>query len=277
MSAPRLHNPFKQTLAEGRQQIGLWLGLADSYAAEIIGGVGYDWLLVDNEHVPNDLRSTLGQLQAIASAAHAVPGGPSTHPVVRLPVADVTLVKQYLDIGAQTLLLPMIDTAEQAAAAVRSMRYPPQGIRGMGSGISRSSRWHRFSNYIQEANEQVCLLVQVETREALDNLDAIANTEGVDGVFIGPSDLAASMGHPGQVEHPEVCAAIDDAIVRIRQAGKAPGILCANPSLASHYLSLGAQFVAVGVDTSLLNSAAKTLLAKFKGSGDSQTTGNSGY
>ena len=277
MSTPRLHNPFKQALAEGKQQIGLWLGLADSYAAEILGGVGYDWLLIDNEHVPNDVRSTLTQLQAIGSAVHAVPGSVDTHPVVRLPVADPVLVKQYLDIGAQTLLLPMIDTAEQAQDAVRAMRYPPEGMRGMGSGISRSSRWHRFSNYIQEANEQVCLLVQVESVEAITNLDAIAATPGVDGVFIGPSDLSASMGFAGQVDHPEVCAVIDDAIARIRKAGKAVGILCANEQRAKHYLSLGAQFVAVGVDTSLLNSAAKGLLAKFKEARTETPTQSSGY
>lgn len=277
MSTPRLHNPFKQALAEGKPQIGLWLGLADSYAAEIMGGVGYDWLLIDNEHVPNDVRSTLTQLQAIGSAVHAVPGSVDTHPVVRLPVADPVLVKQYLDIGAQTLLLPMIDTAEQAQDAVRAMRYPPEGIRGMGSGISRSSRWHRFSNYIQEANEQVCLLVQVESVDAITNLDAIAATPGVDGVFIGPSDLSASMGFAGQVDHPEVCAVIDDAIARILKAGKAVGILCANEQRAKHYLSLGAQFVAVGVDTSLLNSAAKGLLAKFKETPSATPAPSSGY
>ncbi|MNZ40576.1 4-hydroxy-2-oxo-heptane-1,7-dioate aldolase [compost metagenome] len=277
MTTPRLHNAFKQALAEGRPQIGLWLGLADSYAAEILGGVGYDWLLIDNEHVPNDLRSSLTQLQAIASAAQAIPGSVNSHAVVRLPVADTTLVKQYLDIGAQTLLLPMIDTVEQAREAVRSMRYPPEGIRGMGSGISRSSRWHRFGNYIKEANEQVCLLVQVETREAITNLDEIIATPGVDGVFIGPADLSASLGYAGHSDHPDVRAVIDQAIVRIRKAGKAAGILCANEVLARHYLDQGALFVAVGVDTSLLNSAAKTLLDKFKGSGPKIQTTDSGY
>jgi 4-hydroxy-2-oxoheptanedioate aldolase len=276
-AVPRLHNAFKQALAEGKPQIGLWLGLADSYAAEIMGGVGYDWLLIDTEHVPNDLRSSLAQMQGIASAAMAVPGSVNSHPVVRLPVSDATLVKQYLDIGAQTLLLPMIDTAEQAADAVRFMRYPPEGVRGMGSGISRSSRWHRFSNYISEANEQVCLLVQVETCEAISNLDAIAATPGVDGVFIGPADLSASMGYAGKADHPDVCAVIEDAIARIRKGGKAAGILCANEALAQHYLKLGAQFVAVGVDTSLLNNAAKALLARFKQEAAPAATTSSGY
>lgn len=276
-SVPRLHNAFKHALTEGKPQIGLWLGLADSYAAEIMGGVGYDWLLIDNEHVPNDLRSSLAQMQAIASAAQAIAGSVNSHPVVRLPVADATLVKQYLDIGAQTLLLPMIDTPQQALEAVSFMRYPPHGIRGMGSGISRSSRWHRFPNYISEANDQVCLLVQVETRQALDNLDAIAATPGVDGVFIGPADLSASMGHAGNSEHPAVRAAIDDAIKRIRKAGKAAGILCANQTLAAHYLEQGAQFVAVGVDTSLLANAAKALLANFKEQPIGPVAGVSGY
>nr|WP_315236091.1 4-hydroxy-2-oxoheptanedioate aldolase [uncultured Albidiferax sp.] len=249
-------NLFKQALARGEVQIGLWQALADPYAAEICAGSGFDWLLLDGEHAPNDLRSLLGALQGVA----AYP----THPVVRVPHGDAALIKQVLDIGATTLLVPMVESAEQAAALVRAMRYPPQGLRGVGSAIARSARWSRYPNYLQEANERVCLLVQVESLAALQQIDAIAAVEGVDGVFIGPADLSASMGYLGQPAHPEVRAAIDHAIARILHAGKAPGILCADESLARHYLALGARFVAVGVDTSLLVRATAALAAQFK-------------
>ena len=249
-------NLFKQALARGEVQIGLWQALADPYAAEICAGSGFDWLLLDGEHAPNDLRSLLAALQSVA----AYP----THPVVRVPHGDAALIKQVLDIGATTLLVPMVESAEQAAALVRAMRYPPQGVRGVGSAIARSARWSRYPHYLQEANDCVCLLVQVESLAALQQVDAIAAVDGVDGVFIGPADLSASMGYLGQPAHPEVRAAIDHAIARILHAGKAPGILCADETLARHYLALGARFVAVGVDTSLLVRATAALAAQFK-------------
>ena len=261
-------NSFKQALAQGEAQIGLWLGLADAYTAEILAGTGYDWLLVDGEHAPNDLRSILHQLQAIASAASASsalpPGAQAPHPIARVPVGDTALIKQYLDIGAQTLLVPMVDTAEQAQQLVRATRYAPEGVRGMGSALARSSRWQAYPQYVHEANQQICLLVQAETVEAMANLDAIAATPGVDGVFIGPADLSASMGHPGNPGHPEVQAAIHDGIARILRAGKAPGILATTESQARQWLAAGALFVAVGVDTMLLASAAQDLLARFR-------------
>lgn len=258
-------NRFKQAMANGQAQIGLWLGLADAYSAEIIAGTGYDWLLVDGEHAPNDLRSILHQLQAIASATSALPpGAPAPHAVARVPVGDTALIKQYLDIGAQTVLVPMVDTAEQAQQLVRATRYAPEGVRGMGSALARSSRWQAYPDYVHEANQQVCLLVQAETVEAMHNLDSIAATPGVDGVFIGPADLSASMGHPGNAGHPDVQAAIHDAIARIRRAGKAPGILATTESQARQWLDAGALFVAVGVDTMLLASAAQDLLARFR-------------
>jgi len=264
-------NPFKQALAQGRPQIGLWLALADAYSAEILAGTGYDWLLVDGEHAPNDLRSTLHQLQAIASAASAAsalpPGAPAPHPIARVPVGDAALIKQYLDIGAQTLLVPMVDTPGQARELVRATRYPPDGVRGMGSALARSSRWQAYPQYVHEANAQVCLLVQAETVQALQHLDAIAATPGVDGVFIGPADLSASMGHPGNPGHPDVQAAIGDAIARILRAGKAPGILATTPAQAQQWLAAGALFVAVGVDTMLLAGAAGELLARFRAPG----------
>ena len=261
-------NAFKRALAESRTQIGLWLGLADPYAAELCATAGFDWLLVDGEHGPNDLRSMLATLQAIASAASDSKLTPyPSQPVVRIPHGDAALIKQVLEIGATTLLVPMVETAEQARQLVRAMRYPPEGFRGVGSGLARSSRWSAYPGYLKEANERLCLLVQVETASALEQLDAIAAVEGVDGVFIGPADLSASMGFLGQPGHPEVRAAIEAAIARILAAGKAPGILAVDETLARHYLGLGACFVAVGVEATMLAQATRALAARFKGDG----------
>ncbi|WP_439520777.1 aldolase/citrate lyase family protein [Hydrogenophaga sp.] len=264
-------NSFKQALAAGLSPIGLWAALASAYSTELIAGIGFDWLLIDGEHAPNDVRSTLAQLQAVASAQLAF-GDRRSHPVVRVPVGTgdvgVALIKQYLDIGVQTLLVPMIDTPEQADLVVKATRYAPAGIRGMGSALARASRWQAHGRYVHEANAQVCVLVQAETVEAMRNLDAIAATPGVDGVFIGPADLSASMGHPGNAGHPDVQAAIFDGIARIRAAGKAPGILATTEQLARQWLEAGAQFVAVGADTMLLAAGATSLLAQYKGAGD---------
>jgi 4-hydroxy-2-oxoheptanedioate aldolase len=216
--------------------------------------------LLDGEHAPNDLRTLLQQAQVVA-------GYPGTHSIARVPVGHgnigTALIKQYLDLGFQTLLVPMVDTPQQATEIVRAMRYPPLGIRGMGG--ARASRWGRFANYPKEANDQVCLLVQAESRAAIDNLEAIAAIDGVDGIFIGPADLSAAMGHVGELAHPEVQATIDQAIGRIVKTGKAAGILTADEALARKYLSLGATFVAVGLDNNLLARATSALAAKFKG------------
>ncbi len=263
-------NTFKQALAAGQAPIGLWAALASPYSTELIAGIGYDWLLIDGEHAPNDVRSTLAQLQAVASAQLAF-GDQRSHPVVRPPVGTgdvgVALIKQYLDLGVQTLLVPMIDTPEQAELVVRATRYAPAGLRGMGSALARSSRWQAHPRYVHEANEQICVLVQAETVEAMRNLDAIAATPGVDGVFIGPADLSASMGYPGNASHPDVQAEIFRGIERIRAAGKAPGILATTEPLARQWLQAGVQFTAVGADTMLLAAGAAQLLAKFKGEG----------
>ncbi|MDZ4399163.1 HpcH/HpaI aldolase/citrate lyase family protein [Hydrogenophaga sp.] len=261
-------NTFKQALAAGTPQIGLWAALASAYSTELLAGIGYDWLLIDGEHAPNDVRNTLAQLQAVASAQQAF-GDARSHPIVRVPVGTgdvgVALIKQHLDIGAQTLLVPMIDTAEQAALVVKATRYAPAGIRGMGSALARASRWQAHARYVHEANDQICVLVQAETVEAMKNLDAIAATPGVDGVFIGPADLSASMGHPGNAGHPDVQAVIADGVRRIRAAGKAPGILATTEAGAKQWLAAGALFVAVGADTMLLAAGASQLLAQFKG------------
>ena len=256
-------NTFKLALQQRRAQIGLWTDLANSLSAELLAGIGYDWLLIDGEHGPNDLRTVLAQLQGISSARGSFPGL-VTQPIVRLPHGDTALIKQYLDLGAQTLLIPMVDTAAQAAQLASAMRYPPAGVRGMGSAVARSSRWQGYPNYAAKANEQVCLLVQAETVEALKNIDAIAATPGVDGVFIGPFDLSVSMGYPGQVEHPAVQAAMEDAVARILKAGKAPGILAMTEEQARKWLAAGVVFVGVGADTVLLTQAARELLGKYK-------------
>jgi 4-hydroxy-2-oxoheptanedioate aldolase len=263
-------NTFKAALAQPAAQIGLWLGLADPYAAELCATAAFDWLLIDGEHGPSDLRSMLASLQAVAPYP--------AHPVVRIAHGDTALIKQVLEIGATTLLVPMVESAEQARALVRAMRYPPSGVRGVGSGLARSSRWSAYPDYLREANENLCLLVQVETVGALGQLDAIAAVDGVDGVFIGPADLAASMGHLGQPGHPEVRAAIDAAIARILGAGKAPGILAVDEALARHYIGMGARFVAVGVEATLLAQATRSLAARVKAPlVDAPTRSCSGY
>jgi 4-hydroxy-2-oxoheptanedioate aldolase len=249
-------NHFKQRLRQDAPQIGLWLGLANAYCAELAANAGFDWLLLDGEHAPNDLNSLLGQLQAIAP--YPVQG------IIRPPVGDTALIKQLLDIGAQTLLIPMVESVEQARQLVRAMRYPPAGIRGVGSALARASRWNSIPGYLDQADEQMCLLLQIENLEGLANLDAIAALDGVDGVFIGPADLSAAMGHRGNPGHPEVVAAIEDAIARIRKAGKAAGILSADRTLAQRYIELGANFVAVGVDTTVLMKGLQGLLGQYK-------------
>lgn len=249
-------NRFKQALAAPGAQIGLWLGLADPYTAELCATTGFDWLLIDGEHGPNDLRSMLGALQAVAPYP--------SHPVLRIPHGDTVLIKQVLEIGATTLLVPMVESAAQARELVRATRYPPWGVRGVGSGLARSSRWSAHPDYLHEADDGICLLVQVETASALAQLDEIAAVDGVDGVFIGPADLSASMGHLGNPGHPEVRQAIDAAIDRILAAGKAPGILAVDETLARHYIALGARFVAVGVDATLLARAARALAGRFR-------------
>ncbi|MFM2405061.1 MAG: 4-hydroxy-2-oxo-heptane,7-dioate aldolase [Pseudomonadota bacterium] len=253
---PIPRNTFRDALRAGQPQIGLWVGLADANAAEALACTGYDWLLLDAEHAPNDSRTVLDQLRAVAPYA--------VHPVVRPVQGDVALVKQYLDIGAQTLLVPMIDTADHAALMVRAMRYAPEGLRGMGAALARASRWNQVDDYLNQANAQMCLLVQAETTTAIDNLRSIAEVDGVDGVFFGPADLSASMGLRGQPAHPKVQRVILEGIATVRAAGKAAGILSADPVAAQRYLEAGALFVAVGVDTSLLVKAAKDLRQRFQ-------------
>lgn len=251
------HNSFKTALAERRPQTGLWLSMADPYMAEVSATAGFDWLLIDGEHAPNDLRSTLAALQAVAPHP--------AQPVVRAVQGDTALIKQLLDIGAKNLLVPMVDTAEQARALVSATRYPPLGIRGVGSAVGRASQWSGRTDYLDIADEEICLLVQAETVTALSNLGEICGVDGIDGVFIGPADLAASMGHRGRPGHPEVQAAIEAAMRTIVASGKAAGTLTSDPKLARRYLELGCTFVAVGVDLLLYAGAARKLAADFCG------------
>jgi 4-hydroxy-2-oxoheptanedioate aldolase len=249
-------NNFKRAIQAGRQQIGLWVALANSYSAEIVAGSGFDWLLVDGEHSPNDPPTVLPQLQAIAAY-------PTTSAIVRPAWNDKVLIKRYLDIGVQTLLVPYVQTEEEALAAVAATRFPSAGVRGVAS-VTRASRFGRVSHYANRAHEEICVLVQIETREGLDNLEKIALVEGVDGVFIGPADLAAGLGHLGNPQHPDVQAAIKDAIGRIRACTKPAGILATDDDTVRRYIEWGTTFTAVGLDAMILARETEKLAAKFK-------------
>ena len=247
-------NGFKRGMAE-RPQIGLWCSLANHYAIEIVAGSGFDWLLLDTEHSPNELDMVLQQLQA--AAAYPV------HPIVRVPWNDMVTIKRYLDIGAQTLLIPFVQTRDEALAAVAATRYPPDGVRGV-AGTSRATRFGRIADYAKRAQEELCVLVQVENQAGLDNLEAIAAVDGVDGVFIGPADLHASLGYTGETAHEKIKPVIDDALRRIVKAGKAPGILTGVEADARRWLNCGARFVAVGSDAGILARETEKLAAKFR-------------
>jgi 4-hydroxy-2-oxoheptanedioate aldolase len=249
-------NQFKRALATGETQIGLFLGLANSYTAEIVAGTGFDWLLIDGEHGPNDLRSIIEQLQALAPYP--------VKPVVRTVDHDVARIKQLLDGGVQTLMVPMVETAADAEKLVRAMRYPPNGIRGVGTAMARAARWNGVEGYFGQADQEMCLIVQIESTTGLAGLDEVLKVEGVDAVFIGPSDLAASMGYLGNPGHPDVKAAVNAAIGKISAAGKAAGVFSADPAAAAAYQEMGACFLLVGVDALLLRNSAVALADKFK-------------
>lgn len=248
------HNAFKQALREGRLQIGLWSTLCSPIAAEIIGRAGFDWVLLDTEHSPNELPDLLAQLQAM--------GGSPSSPVVRAAWNDTVLIKRILDLGAQSILLPYVQTAQEAERAVAAVRYPPRGVRGVSAG-SRASQYGRVRDYLKRAEEQICLLVQVETRSALEQIESIAAVEGVDGVFIGPADLSASLGHIGNPQHPETQQALEQAAQRLRRLGKPAGILTVVEAEARRYIEWGYRFVAVGVDTTLFARGVDQLARTF--------------
>jgi 4-hydroxy-2-oxoheptanedioate aldolase len=249
-------NTFKKALANGEVQLGLWSSLCSPITAEIIAGAGFDWILFDTEHSPIEVASVLPLLQAAT-------GGTASH-AVRPAWNDRVLIKKVLDIGAQTILIPFVQTADEAAEAVKSCRYPPDGLRGV-AGSTRASRYGRTKDYLHKAQDEICILVQVETGSALEQLDAIANIDGIDGVFIGPSDLSASLGHLGNPAHEDVQKEIEAASKIIRDADKAPGILAGNAEDSKRYISWGFQFVACSTDSGLLTAAADNLVKVMRG------------
>jgi 2-keto-3-deoxy-L-rhamnonate aldolase RhmA len=246
-------NTFKSALSNSHPLLGLWLASANPYSAEIAASGGFDWLLIDGEHGPNDVPTILSQLQAVAAY--------DSHPIVRPVNQNPALIKQLLDLGAQTLLVPMVETAQQARDLVSAMRYAPHGIRGVGASIARAARWGGINDYEAEVERQLCLLVQVESARGIDNLPEILAVEGVDGVFIGPADLSASMGHMGDPLHPDVDDTIRAALGAIRASGKAAGSLAVVPDVARRYIEYGAQFVAVAIDTGILVNGMQAVLS----------------
>lgn len=248
---------FKDKLAEGKPLYGLWQALANAYTAEICAGAGYDWLLFDGEHSPNTLQTLLAQLQAVAPYP--------VEPVARVPVGDPAIIKQYLDIGFRTLLVPMMESAEQAAQVVAATRFPPRGIRGVASATSRASGFGADTSYVQRAHETITLIVQIESSAGLDALDEIAAIDGVDALFIGPADLAASLGHLGNPAHPDVQTAIEQALKQTAAANKPAGIFALSVDDAKAKIAAGVSFVSLGTDIGLLVKGAGNLLAAIKG------------
>ena len=248
-------NILKQRLARGEVLHGIWLGLAHAYAAEIAATADFDWLLIDGEHSPNDIP--------LMSAQIAVLDGKTPQPILRLPDDDPARIKQALDLGVQSLLIPMVDNAEQAAAIFRATRYPPLGMRGVGAGLARASRFGAITDYVATANDQICLIVQVESVLGLQALDQILAVPGLDGVFIGPSDLSVDMGLPAS-NHPEVRAAVTDAIRRIRAAGLSAGMLHTDPNFIRECRDAGANFVGVGLDVTTLANGLRDLARHWR-------------
>ena len=254
MPAPQ--NAFKAGLASDRVQLGLWLAMGTGYAAEIAATAGFNWLLIDGEHAPNDLLSIDAQLSALS--------GHDVSPIVRVPHTDPALIKQVLDLGAQTLLCPMVNSADEARAIVSAMRYPPRGIRGVGHMLGRASRFNGIPDYLETVENQLCLIVQAESVTAIENLEEICAVDGVDGVFIGPADLCADMGLLPEITHPKVRAAVRDGLSRIRATGKAAGIIDGNPDLIQEDIDTGANFVALGAYVLLLGEAMRGLVEMWK-------------
>jgi 4-hydroxy-2-oxoheptanedioate aldolase len=248
-------NRLKRAVLEGKTQIGIWSSLASHISAEILAGSGFDWVLLDTEHTPNELTMVHQELQAMMTG--------TASPVVRPAWNDPVIIKRLLDVGVQNLIVPYVQTPEEARRAVASTRYPPDGIRGVAVNV-RASRYGRVREYERSAGAEMCVIVQIETPTALDNLEAIAAVDGVDGLFIGPSDLAAGLGYLGQNRHPDVRAVIETAIGRIKATGKCPAILAPVEEDARHWLSVGARFVAVGSDLGLLARHSEALAARFK-------------
>lgn len=249
------NNRFKRAIIEQKPQIGLWSSSGSAAVAEMLGPAGYDWILLDTEHAPSELPDIIAQMRVLADS--------TAEAIVRPAWNDTVLIKRLLDAGARTLLVPFVQNEDEATRAVRAMRYPPYGVRGV-SVSSRANRYGRLTDYFTRVHDELCLLVQLETRAALGRLEAIAAIDGVDGIFIGPSDLAADFGHLGNPSHPEVQAAMRTAVDRCRAAGKPAGILAPVESDAKRYLDWGYTFVAIGADMGVLRKAADELLGRFR-------------
>lgn len=249
---------FRQQLdASSEPLIGLWSCAGSQIVTEIVASSGADWVLIDTEHSPLGLESTLQQLYAMSAY--------SATPVVRVPFGDTVDIKRYLDLGAQNLLVPMVDTAEQAEAIARAVRYPTDGVRGVGAALARSSRWNRVERYVAEARDTISLTVQIESVRAVDELDGILEVEGIDALFIGPTDLAASAGHIANPAHPEVRERVERVIHRAQDAGMPVGVNAFVAADADHYLGMGVDFVAVGADVSLLARSTEATVQRFRG------------
>ncbi|KZF12416.1 MAG: HpcH/HpaI aldolase/citrate lyase family protein [Rhodococcus sp. (in: high G+C Gram-positive bacteria)] len=252
----RLKPPFREVIRESSRPLyGGWITTGSPVAAEIMAGSGLDWVLIDMEHAPNGLESTLAQLYAVS--------GYDVTPVVRVPVADTVIIKQVLDLGAQNILVPMISTAAQARDVAEAAQYPPVGRRGVGSALARSARWNRVENYLENAAEHVSVFVQIESVDAVGNARAIAETPGIDGVFVGPSDLAASMGLLGRQNHPDVVAAVKETFAEVATTGKPFGVNAFVPGQADEYVRDGAEFVLVGADAALLARGSEDLARRY--------------
>ncbi|EZH72912.1 hypothetical protein ATO12_22550 [Aquimarina atlantica] len=249
-------NTFKEAVCNRETIYGIWNGIVDTITAEILAGSGFDWIVIDGEHAPFDLRTIQTQLQVMAAYDVQV--------VVRPPVGDSVLIKQLMDMGVQSLLVPMVESASQAEDLVKAMRYPPEGYRGIGTALARASKWNRTNDYFLDANNEMCLICQVESVQGINNLEEILAVNGVDGVFIGPADLAGSMGYLGQPNHPKVKEVIVKAIQFIKAKGKTAGVLSVSKEIVNYYSEHGANMIGVGIDTLLLAKAAKGLVEDYK-------------
>lgn len=248
-------NPFKRKLLARTRQIGLWAALGSSICTELCAAADFDWLLIDAEHGVNDVATVLAQLQAAAAYR--------TQAVVRLPSDEAALIKRYLDIGAQTLMIPMVESGAEAQMLADAVAYAPVGIRGLAT-MTRAARWSRMPDYVATAREHICMIAQIESVAGIENLDAIAAVDGIDSLFVGPADLAASMGYPGQAGHPAVVAEIWRSLERITAANKPAGIFTVDEALARECLSRGYAYAAVGADAILLSRAVDDLRARFR-------------
>lgn len=247
---------FAERLHESdRALVGMWVCSVSPVMAEIAAGSGLDWVMIDAEHSPQSLLDIQSQLQAMAAY-------PVT-PVVRMPIGDATLLKQVLDLGPQNVIVPMVSTAEQAEEIVRATSYPPLGIRGVGSALARSARWGRVEDYLPNANNYVSVFVQIETVEGAKNAAKIAAVEGIDGIFVGPSDLAASMGLIGQQTHPDVVRAVKDVFETVRAAHKPVGVNAFDPEFAQKYMDWGATFVLATSDVTLVARGSEALAESY--------------